>query len=79
VLPRAAAVAALRRLDPAPALQRREISQRWIGHQHDVTSRAAVAAVGPALGDELLATERQPAVAAATGLDVDLRAVRERG
>jgi hypothetical protein len=78
VPPRAAAAAALRRLDPAPPLQRRQVSQRGVGHEHDLAALAAVTAVGPALGDELLAAERQPAVAAAAGLDVDLRAVRER-
>ena len=38
---------------------------------------AAVAAVRPALGHELLAAEAQPAVAAAPGLDVDVCTVVE--
>ena len=79
VLARAAAVAAFARLDRMPPLQVREIAERWIGDEDDVTAFSTVAAVGPALGDELLAAKRQPAVATAAGLDVKLRAVGKRG
>jgi hypothetical protein len=79
MLTRAAAVAAFTRLDRAPPLQIREIAERRVGDEDDITAVAGVATVGPALGDELLATERQPTVAAAAGLDVKLRAVAERG
>jgi hypothetical protein len=75
----AAAVAALAGLDRTPPLQIREIAERRVGDEDDIAAVAGVTAVGPALGDELLATERQPAVAAAAGLDVKLRAVAERG
>jgi hypothetical protein len=79
VLARTAAVAALVRLDRVPPLQVREIAERRVGDEDDVSASPAVTAVGPALGDELLAAKRQPAVAAAAGLDVKLRAVAERG
>jgi hypothetical protein len=79
VPPRPAAVAALARLDRAAPLQIREIAERRVRDEDDVATVAGVTAVGPALGDEFLATERQAAVAAAAGLDVKLRAVAERG
>jgi hypothetical protein len=79
VLARTAAVAAFPRVDRVTALQIREIAEGRIGHEHHVAAPSAVAAIGPALGDELLAAERQTAVAAATGLDVKLRPVAERG
>ena len=77
VLARAATVATALRLDPLAPLQRREVAQRGIGEQHDVAAVAAVAAVRAALGDELLPAERQTAVAALPGLNVQLRAVTE--
>jgi hypothetical protein len=60
-------------------LQRGEIPQRRVRDEDDVAAVAAVAAVGAALRDVLLAAERQAAVAAATGLQVKLCAVGERG
>jgi hypothetical protein len=79
VLALTTAVAALARLDRVPPLQIRKIADRRIGEEHDVAASASVAAVGPALRDELLAAKRQPAVATAAGLDVKLRAVGKRG
>jgi hypothetical protein len=79
VLALTTAVSALARLDRMPALQIGKIADRRIGKEHDVAASAAVPAVRPALGHELLAAKRQPAVAAATGLDVKLRAVGKRG
>jgi hypothetical protein len=79
VLARTSAVAALARLDHLPALQAREIAKRRFGNEHDVAALAAVAAVRPALRDELLAAKRQTAVPATAGLDVKLGAVAERG
>src|SRR5207253_10437264 len=72
-----APILAAARLDPAPPLQRGKVTQARIGLEHDVAAVAAVAPVGPALRHELLAAEREAAVAALTGLDVDLRAVAE--
>jgi hypothetical protein len=54
VLACAAAVAALARLDRAPTLQVCEIAKRWFCDEDDVAASPTVAAVGPALGDELL-------------------------
>src|SRR5437763_1288960 len=45
----------------------REVAPARVGDEHDVAAAAAVAAVGPALGDELLAAEMDRAVAAAAG------------
>ena len=63
----------------AEAEQRRHVV---IGDQPHVAAAAAVAAVGPALGDVRLAAERHRARAAVTGFHVDLRFVdktRHRG
>jgi hypothetical protein len=60
------------------AAEGREIAQRGIGDHDDVAAASTVPAVGPALGDVLLAPEAQAAVTAAAGLDVDLRPVVER-
>jgi hypothetical protein len=79
VLTCAAAVAALARLDRAAPLQIREIAERGVGDEDDITAVAGVTAVGATFGNEFLAAERQAAVAAAAGLDVKLRAVAERG
>jgi hypothetical protein len=78
VLPRSTARDALRRRDPAPALKRREVAELGVGDRDHVAALAAVAAVRAALGNILLATERERAVAAAPGLDVDLGAVAEQ-
>jgi hypothetical protein len=58
-------------LEHALRPQRREIAQIVIGDQEDVAPAAPVAAVRPALGDELLPAERKPAVAATSGLHRD--------
>jgi hypothetical protein len=79
MLTRAAAVAALARLDRAAPLQIREIAERRVGDEDDIAAVTGVAAVGPALRNEFLAAERKAAVTAAAGLDVKLRAVAERG
>ena len=51
-----------------PEAEGREVAHVGIGEQHDVAAVAAVAAVGAALGHELLAPEGDAAVAAAPGL-----------
>ena len=68
--------AALAAQVPAEA-ERREVAHVRVGEQHDVAAVAAVAAVGPALRHELLAPERHAAVAAASRLDHDGRAIVE--
>ena len=62
-------------LEVRPAPEALQIAQRVVAHEHDVAAVAAVATVGPALGDVRLAPEAQAAVAAATGVDVDSSAV----
>jgi hypothetical protein len=57
-----------------------EVDQRveaLVGDQPDRAAMAAVAAVGAAERNELLATEADAAVAAVTGLDFDDRFVDE--
>ena len=56
-----------------------EIPQIAVGDEHDVAAVAAVAAVGTALGDVLLAPEGEAAVAASPRLDRELRPVAEQG
>src|SRR5581483_12385454 len=58
----AAAVPAPARGDPAAAPERGEVAERGVGDQRDVAAPPAVAAVGAALRDVLLAPEREPAV-----------------
>ena len=53
----------------ASALERLQVAQRVVAHEHDVAAAAAVAAVGTALRHARLAAERHAAVAAAPGLD----------
>jgi len=72
-----AAVAAAAPFEPALAPEPREVAQVLVGRQHDVATLAAVAAVGPALRDVLLAAEAQRAVAAAPRLHVNAGAVAE--
>ncbi len=50
-----------------------------LGHQDDAAAVAAVAAVGPAAGDVLLAAEAHAAVAATAGFDIDCHAIDEHG
>src|SRR5439155_23296733 len=66
-------------LDPPSPLERGEVAKRRVGDQDDVAAVAAVAAVGTALGNELLAAEAERAVAALSGLDVNRRTVAEHG
>jgi len=56
--------------------QRREVG---VDPHEDTAARAAVAAVGAALGDVLLASERDAAVAAVAGFDVDVGFIDEHG
>src|SRR5664279_1977600 len=70
--PAVAATAGLEVRAPAEALQ---VTERVVADEHDITTAAAVAAVGAALGNMRLAAEAQTAVAAAPGLHVDARAV----
>ena len=55
----------------------REIAQIGVGNEDDVAAAAAVAAVRPALGHELLAPEAEAAVAAAARLDANADAIVE--
>ena len=61
----------------SPALERAQVAQIGIGDEDDIAAGPAVTAVGPALGDVLLAPEAERAVAAAPGLDPDARAIVE--
>ena len=72
VLAGAAPVAAADCTQQSPPAQRGQVAERRIRAQHDVAAVAAVAAVGAALRDVLLAAEAEPAVAPASGLDVNL-------
>ena len=60
----------------APA-ERLQVAQRVVAAQHDVAAAAAVAAVGTALGHVRLAPERQAAVAAGAGSDLELSSIGE--
>jgi hypothetical protein len=70
---------AVRALSVAPALtaelplplKESEIPQIGVCHEDDVAALAAVTAVGPPLGDVLLAAKTDRAVAPATALDRD--------
>ena len=73
----AAAVPAAAAFEPALATEARQIAQVGVGDQRDVAAAAAVAAVGPALGHVGLAPERQRAVAAGAGADLQMGAVSE--
>jgi hypothetical protein len=77
VLQRAAAASAAACLDVLIRPEGRQIAEVVIRDEHDVAARAAVAAVGPSLGNVLLAAEREASVAAATRLDVNSDAVVE--
>ncbi len=57
--------------------QRGEVAPRFVADQDHVAAAAAVAAVGPAARHVRLAAERDHAVAAGAGLDVDLGPVVE--
>ena len=63
---------------PDPAKGGKVAQARVHGYDH-VPSAAAVATVGPALRDVLLAAEAQATVAAAAGLDLDVCSVVEHG
>ena len=77
VLPAPAAAPALAGAHPPDAPERREIAERRVGHDEHVAAAPSVAAVRPALRHVLLAPEAERAVAAASRLDVDLRAIVE--
>ena len=75
----ALAVAAALRAEVRLAAERLQVAQVVVAAQHDVAAAAAVAAVGPALGDVGLAAERQAAVAAGARLHLDPGSVVEHG
>ena len=77
VLARAAAVAAALRVEDRLGAERREVAQVRVGDDDDVAAAAAVAAVRPAFGHELLAAEAEAAVTAAARLDADACAIVE--
>ncbi len=68
---RALAVPAPLRPVVRAALERLEVAQGVVAAQDHVAAAAAVTAVGAALGDVRLAAERQRAVAAPAGADLD--------
>jgi hypothetical protein len=68
-------VAATTRAQTLDAAQRGQVAQRGIGADDDIASPAAVTSVRAAPRHVLLATEAEPAVAAAAGLDANLDAV----
>ena len=78
------------RLEPCPCWPRSALNSGWkrkstsvflvaAGDDVDRAAVAAVAAVGAAARDELLAAEAQAAVAAVAGSDVDVDFVDEHG
>ena len=71
----AAAGAALARAELLVRPKPGEVPPPWIGDEHDIPAVAAVAAVRPTLGDELLAAEVHRTVAAAAGDNGQLCAV----
>ena len=73
------AVGAVGRPPMRVVLEAEQRSDVAVGHQPDVATLAAVAAVGPALGDVRLAPERNRARAAVTTLDVQPTLVDETG
>jgi hypothetical protein len=72
-----AAAPATARANTVSPTQGREIAQRSVGADDDVSSSATVAAVWTAAWDVLLATKAEATVTAATALDTDLGSVRE--
>jgi len=72
-----ATVAAARRGIDRTTAERREVAERRVGDERHIPATAAVASVGTALRDVLLAPERQRAVAAPAGADDDTDAVVE--
>ncbi len=70
-------VAPALRLEAGASVEEPEIAEVRVGYEDDVAAVAAVAAVGPALGNELLTPEAERAVAAAPALHADPRAVVE--
>ncbi len=76
-LVRALAVPAAVALQIALEAEGGEVAQVGVGEQHDVAPVAAVTAVRPALGDELLAPERHASVAAAAALHDDAGTIVE--
>ena len=78
MLAASAAAPALAGAHPSDPPKRREIAKRGVGDDEHVAAAPSVAAVRPALGHVLLAPEAERAVAAASCLDVDLRAIVEQ-
>ena len=64
-------------LELTPAPEGLEVAEGVAADQDDVTAAAAVATVGSAFGDVGLPSEAHAAVAAATGVNVDLGVVVE--
>jgi hypothetical protein len=77
VFERAAAGSAARRLDMLIRTKCRQIPEVVISDEHDVAARTTVAAVRSSLRDVLLPAERETAVTAAAGLNVESDAVVE--
>ena len=59
------------------SILRRAWGEAFVGNQPDRATAAAIAAIGAAERDELLATEADAAVAAVAGMDFDDRFVDE--
>ena len=68
---RALPVAAALGAEVRAAAEALQVAQVVVAAQHDVAAAAAVAAVRAALGDVRLAPEREAAVAARAGADLD--------
>ena len=77
VPPAATAVSAAGRREERPTAERREVSERRVCDENDIPAAPAVAPVGTALRDVLLATESQRAVSAPAGADDDAGTVVE--
>ena len=61
------------------APERLQVAQRVVDAQDHVAAASAVASVGPALRHVRLAAERQAAVAAGAGADLEVGAIGEHG
>ena len=72
VAQRSLPVASPLRLEVRAAPERLQVAQRFVRDHDHVAAAAAVAAVRPALGHVRLTAKAQTAVAAATGLDMDV-------
>jgi hypothetical protein len=77
VLVRPAPVAAAAGLEAPTDAEAREIPERWIRHEDNVTPRPSVTAVRPTLRHVLLTPEGEASVTAPSGLHMDACSIVE--